>query len=217
MLTHNQISSACLFISINFRAKKVYLTWQWMLWIYPREHFRFTWSHIGHGCREVQHGRVVGGDSDLNRSRPFVNQNIQANLTKQITISYMWPPPQNTFYDFCLKEILDMVSLTSKSSSFFRGRLVMTTPLLNSSRGWRRSAVRLWLLSLTRLPQRSWNVRRSLALGVVVSRPKASTFLVRSFTIWLDSWVRNSFASWLATSLEIPSAIKHDSNKFIEK
>ncbi|KAJ3653271.1 hypothetical protein Zmor_012531 [Zophobas morio] len=49
----------------------------------------------------------------------------------------------------------------SNNSESRRGRWVITTPLLNSSRGRRRSAVRFPLESLTREPQRSW--KRSLS------------------------------------------------------
>ncbi len=51
--------------------------------------------------------------------------------------------------------------ITSNISSSRKDRCVITTPLLNSSSGFRRSAVRRLLLSFMRLPQRSWNSRWS--------------------------------------------------------
>ena len=84
---------------------------------------------------------------------------------------------------------------TSNISSFFSGRFVITTPLLNSSSGRRLSAVRRLLLSFTRLPHLSWKVSLSLEWRYKLSEPSTSALRVRSFTIWLDNWVRNSLAN----------------------
>lgn len=70
---------------------------------------------------------------------------------------------------------------TSKSSSSLIARLVMTTPLLNSSIGLRRSAVRSPLLSLISEPQRSWNVRWLLVSEL--SRFSRSLYAMRSLGV----------------------------------
>lgn len=63
--------------------------------------------------------------------------------------------------------------LISKSSESSKGLCVITTPLLNSSRGRRRSAV-LWPLdNFTSDPQRSWN--RSLSCLTIGSAALKST------------------------------------------
>ena len=88
------------------------------------------------------------------------------------------------------------------------GRLVITTPLLNSSSGRLRSADLRLLLSFTRFPHLSWKRSPSQEATAPAHAPLSSSerlasgsevagaWAARSLAIWLEISVRKSWARW---------------------
>ena len=52
---------------------------------------RLAGSHVSHGSREIECGRVVGRDANFDRARPLVNQTINSYLNKlRMLLSKVW-------------------------------------------------------------------------------------------------------------------------------
>ena len=85
---------------------------------------------------------------DLNTATPFVHQAVKSDL-KELVVSVV---------EKCYQKWV-LHGNSSLTENNLRGLWVITTPLLNSSNGRFRSAVRLLLNNLIRLPCRSWNLK----------------------------------------------------------
>ena len=84
----------------------------------------------------------------------------------------MWGAPDKCPGCPCVNPLLNCYldrTPTSNISFSFSGRLVITTPLLNSSSGRLRSAVLRPLVRRTREPHRSWKTSRSFIRAALAS------------------------------------------------
>ena len=106
--------------------------------------------------------------TNLNAAAPLVDQPVQSDL-KQLIVPFVRVSKQNlcqhrtSMKELCLIKPMFWSKSEKEnlvSSSYLRGLWVITTPLLNSSNGLFRSAVRLLLNNLIKLPCRSWNLKR---------------------------------------------------------
>ena len=111
-----------------------------------------TWDFGNYLRRQFVVKRLFECFSHLNAAAPLVHQSVKSDL-KQLIVPFVRFSNESSFN-------AEQARKNFVWSSHLRGLWFITTPLLNSSNGLFRSAVRLLLNNLIKLPCRSWNLKR---------------------------------------------------------